>query len=227
MEWTYDKVADYHFEAWIGSYGNYNAGILKGDWLKFPVKEETLDSFLSDVVGINEFNEEVMINDYDGNLFDLDEDEDPYMINTAAMIWESLEDYDKFKVVACYENNGFMTLEERCNAILQVDRIGFFSYDLYGFDEDYMKIMSNEEKMGYSWANITGLYKQLEDLGAMVLSHFDFEGYGEDIAQDCILYDEGYYDASYGDPDLDFYDRKEIKEYAEEMFQKNKDREKE
>lgn len=221
---TLEKASEYHFKAWIGSYGNYNAGILKGDWLTFPVAERKLEKFLEEVVGINEFNEEVMINTYDRNLFHLGESEDPYMINVAAMIWESLSDYDKLKVAAYFEYDGTLNLDELCNIMLQVDDIPFYGYYFDGLTSDNKENYTNEEKLGYMIAEENGLTKTLESFGSAAVGAFDYEAFGRENAWDLTLFDDGYlyHDAGI---ELNLYDRTELEEEANERWNKKKDRE--
>lgn len=217
--WNAEAIAEYHIKAYIGSYGNYNAGSLRGGWLEFPVSEQKLDQFLKDVVGINEFNEEVMIQDYDGNLFDLGESENVYKINQMAAIWEDLWDDEKNKVIAYADyQGGDLSPDELMNLMLQADEIPFYSYNVSGMTLDDMVLWSNEEKLGYTIAEESGLSDQLEQFGSAVFSAFDFEKYGAAMAMDLELFDDGYLDCTAKDIDLEYYSTEELAQEAQERF---------
>lgn len=72
--------------------------------------------------------------------------------------------------------------------------------------------------MGYTMAEQTGLYYELERLG--VVDFFDFEKYGERYGYDLVLFENGYIDNNEKEIDLDFYSKDEIKEKVEEIFEK-------
>ncbi len=208
---------------WIGNLGKYNEGELVGGWLKLPVSNEELKTFLREEVELQLTQaevdealardgvcyEEYMINDYETDLpIKVDEYSSISMLNLLAMASERINNLNAIE--AYIESQNIDDIEEIINVIFQEDEIPFYSY------EPMYENLSNEEKYGMSKAIWSGLDKILEDY--YVTDCFDYEKYGRD--DDVTLYDNGYLEnGSCGDIGLHYYSLKEIKDeldYEEE-----------
>ena len=166
---------------YLTNLGKYNEGDLVGEWLQLPCKNSEIQACL-DRIGINDEYEEYFITDYEINFdYKLGEYENIYMLNTLAKITDSF-DSDKIAElnlgidVFCSMHPDVV---EVMNVALQLDDVGFIH--LSGYGDMYTK-------MGIEFAYIDGLLKTLEELG--VDQYFDFNAYGENIAEYYSLGDD-------------------------------------
>lgn len=186
----------------VGNYGSYASGYLVDTWIDLPMPPDLLESRLEAIRReAQELTggpcEEVYVSDYDGIPFGM-----PYggcfseysRIDHLNVIAKMMEDdpnaAETVQGALDCGIDGPDGLLELANWLENADEIPYYSYNL-PFDADRYH-MTDEEKFGYSWAYLTGLMGQLEEL--KVEEYFDFERYGETMGQDCSLGDDGYVD---------------------------------
>lgn len=195
----------------------YNDGEIIGGWLDLPTTKEEIDDYLSEIVRIDDEHEEYEIADIDDCPFEYEiiQWADLHKLNNLAIIYSSLDEKELEMVNAYCENiESNLGIDEIINICLQTDRIPYYEYD-----SQFNGYGSNEEKMGLTIANETGLLDTLQKLG--VQDYFDFERYGEEFAFDYELLDNGYLE--YADLDKKLYSKEEIEEIANEFLLKEKD----
>ncbi len=194
----------------------YNEGEIIGGWLDLPTTKEEIDDYLSEVVRIDEEHEEYEIADIDDCPFEYEiiQWADLHKLNNLAIIYSSLDEKELEMVNAYCENiESNLGIDEIINICLQTDRIPYYEYD-----SQFNGYGSNEEKMGLTIANETGLLDTLQKLG--VQDYFDFERYGEEFGFDYQLLDNGYLE--YTDLDKKLYSKEEIEEIANNILIKDK-----
>ena len=214
-------------EVYVSNLGRYNEGALRGGWIELPVEPEELNRFLTDVVGVEldpsraheaslrgeRIYEEYFITDfqYSGLLetlgFKPHEHERLEDLNLLAKVAESTV-WDEKAVAAVHDYDTISDPLELANLILQSDEIPFYGYEVEGMEHGENDTC--EEKYGRTVAALNGLTAKLDELS--VDDYFDYERYGSDAAQDCILTESGYLDCFQDFPDLDYYDRDDLLE---------------
>lgn len=206
------------FSVWVQNLAYYNEGKIVGGWIDLPQTKEKIDEYLKDIVKIDKMHEEYEIADIDDYPFEYKtvQWESLYKINNLATIYSELTQDNKEKIFAYIDANitSDVSIDELINLCLQVDDIPYYSYYFDGME--YSSSYSNELKMGYTMAEQTGLYSELERLG--IVDFFDFEKYGETYGYDFVLFENGYIDNNEKEIDLEFYGKDEIKEKVEEIL---------
>lgn len=195
----------------------YNEGEIIGGWLDLPTTKEEIDDYLNEIVRIDDEHEEYEIADIDDCPFEYEiiQWADLHKLNNLAIIYSSLDEKELEMVNAYCENiESNLGIDEIINICLQTDRIPYYEYD-----SQFNGYGSNEEKMGLTIANETGLLDTLQKLG--VQDYFDFERYGEEFSFDYQLLDNGYLE--YTDLDKELYSKEEIEEIANKLLLKEKD----
>lgn len=207
------------FSVFVQNLAYYNEGAIVGGWIDLPQTKEKIDEYLKRVVKIDEIHEEYEIADIDEYPFEYETIQwgDLHKVNDLAAVCSELTQDDKEKLLAYLDSIGTsdLSVNELINICLQVDNIAYYSYCFEGME--YLSSCSNELKMGYTMAEQTGLYYELERLG--VVDFFDFEKYGERYGYDLVLFENGYIDNNEKEIDLDFYSKDEIKEKVEEILE--------
>lgn len=195
----------------------YNEGEIIGGWLDLPTTKEEIDDYLNEIVRIDNEHEEYEIADIDDCPFEYEiiQWADLHKLNNLAIIYSSLDEKELEMVNAYCENiESNLGIDEIINICLQTDKIPYYEYD-----SQFNGYGSNEEKMGLTIANETGLLDTLQKLG--VQDYFDFERYGEEFGFDYQLLDKGYLE--YTDLDKKLYSKEEIEEIANKLLLKEKD----
>lgn len=201
----------------VGNYGYYAEGELRDRWVTLPMTYEELTGWMKNNGLMDEEHEEVYVSDYDGVPFHqphlFGEFTSIYAINDLAKImsdtpeWQ-LEQLDDAMLCGVEEPD---TINELINLVLQSDEIPYCELPEYGCS------MSAEEKLGYHFAEETGLYSQLEDMN--IVDYFDFEAYGEACSYDLIMSEDGYmYDEM---PAMDVYTPEEIQQMSHEWDERH------
>lgn len=154
-------------QIFIANLGLYNEGFMEGDWFELGQDEEELNTFLKEVVGINEKYEEWFIadDDLEGLNLSISESSDIYALNEMFIKYNELSTSEQKLVQAITEV--MSPSETLTDAIDQMD-----DYCLYPDIETY-------EDLGYACVNEWGLYdtKQLGHLA----SYIDYKSLGRDI----------------------------------------------
>lgn len=235
------------FAVYVDNLGKYNEGDPVGGWLELPVSQAELDRFLRDRLGLDldpqaafekglrgePVYEEFAIHDTDIMVDGLD-----YQPGE----WTSLEDLNILAATLADHHEANLEAVSLCadqlasdlsplqyaNLVVQADEIPFFSYDFEGVE--YSQDWSNEEKLGYTLMEDSPVKEYLEEKD--MIEYFDFKKYGREHSYDCTLVDNGYLDNVADYPDVDFYDKDELKEmiedeHGEDFFKSLKDIEKE
>lgn len=140
------------FEIWVGNLAAYNAGILTGEWIPLPQKEEVLDEAIAKIS--RDGKDEIMIMDYsiESNCRFMrnyiKEWDDVTELNTIARL---IGNEEHRKVEAYLEDTSELSLLEVANLFMQEDEISFYPYEFEGSDNlTVMDTLSDEEKMGYT-----------------------------------------------------------------------------
>ena len=199
----------------------YNEGSIEGGWLDLPQSPEVIDKYLKEVVKVDEEHEEYEIADVENTHpfpYDSIQWSSVKDINNLAIIYSSLNEYEKEAVEAYLESEGAdsFAIDELINICLQVDEINYYQYNFEGIE--YNRDCSPDVKMGYTMAEEIGLYYELEKLGA--IDYFDFEKYGESYSYSYQLLENGYLSED-SNIDINFYSREEIQEKVNEILKEN------
>lgn len=199
----------------------YNEGSIEGGWLDLPQSPEVIDKYLKEVVKVDEEHEEYEIADVENTHpfpYDSIQWSSVKDINNLAIIYSSLNEYEKEAVEAYLESEGAdsFAIDELINICLQVDEINYYQYNFEGIE--YNRDCSPDVKMGYTMAEEIGLYYELEKLGAV--NYFDFEKYGESYSYSYQLLENGYLSED-SNIDINFYSREEIQEKVNEILKEN------
>lgn len=214
------------FEIWVGNLAAYNAGILTGEWIPLPQKEEVLDEAIAKIS--RDGKDEIMIMDYsiESNCRFMrnyiKEWDDVTELNTIARL---IGNEEHRKVEAYLEDTSELSLLEVANLFMQEDEISFYPYEFEGSDNlTVMDTLSDEEKMGYTiLESDMELKNQLESMqiaGVSVLNYLNVEAIGRDYSfNNATLYEDGYYNKSENKLDLKLYTMKEIEEEIAEREQ--------
>lgn len=151
----------------IANLGKYNEGEMIGDWFELGQDEEDLQSFLEDVVGINEEYEEWFIADTDLSDFDMDIHiyADIFSLNQMFIRYVQLNSSEKELVQAIIEAGYYNNYID--DAIDNMD-----NYTLYSDIE-------TEFDIGYAMVNEWGIYdtSQIENLA----NYIDYQSLGRDL----------------------------------------------
>lgn len=187
---------DCAFEAFITNLGKYNEGFLVGEWVKFPVTNEEMQTVFRRI-GIGRRYEEWFITDYDcpdatiGKV--LGEYESLSELNYLAGQIMELRESDDFwqAVLDLGENTG--SVQELINLTENLDCF------------DYLPGVRNDYDLGYYWIEESGCY-DTSNLGALA-NYIDYEGFGRDIRYEegGVFGDNGYV-RSNGVRFVDIYD---------------------
>ena len=199
----------------------YNEGSIEGGWLDLPQSPEVIDKYLKEVVKVDEEHEEYEIADVENTHpfpYDSIQWSSVKDINNLAIIYSSLNEYEKEAVEAYLESEGAdsFAIDELINICLQVDEINYYQYNFEGIE--YNRDCSPDVKMGYTMAEEIGLYYELEKLGAV--NYFDFEKYGESYSYNHQLFENGYLMED-SNIDLKFYSKEDIEEKVNEILKEN------
>ena len=200
----------------------YNEGEIKGGWIDLPQSPEFIDRYLKEIVKVDSEHEEYEIADID------DIGPFPYSsiqwanvkdINNLAIIFSTLDEFQKEAIQAHLIVGGteHYDINELINICLQVDKIDYHKYN-FSVDERN-KNYSPEFKMGYTVAEETGIYYELEKLN--IIDYFDFEKYGESYSYDCELLKDGYLNRYDYDLQVDLYSKDDILQIANEIMQEH------
>lgn len=218
---------------YVANLGKYNEGELVGGWVTLPKPQAELEQFLRDTVGLEldpalayekgmrgeRVYEEYAIHDFefDGALAAINYRPNEYTslddLNILAASLADHSDVNLESVYLCAEQIATdLSPLQYANMIVQADEIPFYSYDFTGIE--YSGNWSNEEKLGYTLMEGSPVKEYLDQ--ADMLEYFDFEKYGREHAHNCTLADDGYLDNAADFPDVDFYDKDELKEMIED-----------
>lgn len=219
------------FAVYVANLGKYNEGESVGAWLELPVSQAELDRFLSERLGLEldpqvafekgmrgePVYEEYAIHDTDISIPDLDIDVSEYSnLSDLNILAATLADHQEVNLEAvslCADQIASdITPLQYANLIIQADEIPYYSYDFFGIE--HSGTWSNDEKFGYTLLEDSPVREYLEEHD--MFGYFDVEEYGRDNSQNCTLTDDGYLDNAADFPDVDFYDRDELKEMIED-----------
>lgn len=207
------------FSVFAQNLAYYNEGELVGGWLDLPQSPEVIDKYLKEVVKIDDEHEEYEIADVDEVPFPYPSIQwaDLHKLNNLTIIYSTLtgEQKDAIQAHLWIEGEEYYSIEGLINICLQVDDIAYYPYSFEGLE--YNQDCSPELKLGYTMAEETGIYWELQKLGA--LDYFDFEKYGESYTYSSYeAFSKGYLITDY-DIVLDYYSSEEIKEKVNEILQ--------
>lgn len=197
--------------AYITNLEAYVNGELRGEWLHLPAsKEDIKAAFERSGIGPDD---EYFLSDYecDNFLYDcLGEYENIYDLNVIAALAEK-KSFHPEAIEGFLRNNGDLSLQEIGNLLMQADELPYTEYMFEGIEN--CTDMSPEEKYGYTYLEQSGKYSELEKLG--MENYIDYEAIGRDAKfSGLTLLENGYYDESADQPDLQRYTMQELYEEA-------------
>lgn len=170
---------------WIGNLAQYNDGVLRGDWIDFPVKEEELEEFLEEKVGIGEHDEfgneyeEWHVCDYETDLgIKVDRYEDIFALN--ELIWE-IELLKDWELKACL---AFMEADtDDWKFAMECIKSGRYLH---------LSHIDNYYDLGEYWFVESGYRNEMPE---HLIQFFDFEKYGEYCGEHGCMTSYGYFEA--------------------------------
>lgn len=197
--------------AYITNLAAYVNGELKGEWLHLPTSNADIKAaFERNGIGPDD---EYFLSDYecDNFLYDcLGEYENINDLNVIAALTEK-KNFDPEAVEGFLMNNGNLSLQEIGNLLMQADELPYTEYTFEGIEN--CTDMSPEEKYGYTYLEQSGKYSELVKLG--MENYVDYEAIGREATYSGItLLENGYYDDSADQPDLQLYTMQELYEEA-------------
>lgn len=205
-----------YISVYVGNISMYDAdGEMRGGWLDPPVSDAGLQSFLRDVVGLNDQYREYSIHDSENNLgIRIGENASLDDLNLLAGVLGKAYESDPLvaeKIRLALDANADPGPLGVANWARQADEIPYHAYDVPAG----MECGSPEERYGYSLIEEGAVDPDLKAvLDGPYGGYFDVEAWGRDCANDVYLGENGYYDPQESMPDADLYDRRELAEYA-------------
>lgn len=201
---------------WVGTFAGMNEGDMRGGWLELPYEEETLGTWLREVVGVGPDRKEYGIFDTDfcGPLGEIGLDVCAVTrleaLNTLALLAEGLDEgrVEAVRALASYE--GATGPVELGNLIAQASEIP--CHPLPGTSRDYS---SPEERLGYALVGDLGGLEGMSD--SEVAANLDYASYGREML-DAGLYALGggiYVDIDASEPSTDLYRAEELVDLAQ------------
>lgn len=208
------------FRIFAQNLGYYNEGSIVGGWIDLPQSPEKIDEYLKDVVKVDNEHEEYEIADVDEMPFPYSSIQwsDLHKLNDLAIIYSTLTEDRKDAIHAHLEMDGeeYYAIEELINICMQADDIEYYPYNFEGLENNQR--CSENLKLGYTMAETTGLYYELQKM--RILDYFDFEKYGESYTYDnYVTFSKGYLITEYA-VTLDYYSSEQIKEKVNEILQR-------
>lgn len=181
------------FEVYIDSLKYYTEGKVGGEWITFPLDEQSLTDQLRDWVGVTSQNPESII--CDTNIPPIlnflrpviGEYTNPYDLNMIAHLLDKAEvDYNALDLYL--QTNPADSLMELGNLILKCDEIPYRAYE----SSEITERMNKSEKFGRTYAKVNGFLNIFKEHN--IESYIDYARYGEDVAIDegVTLSDAGY-----------------------------------
>lgn len=151
----------------IANLGKYNEGEMVGEWFELGQDEQTLNDFLTDVVGINKYYEEWFIADTDleGFSMNISEYDDIFKLNEMFVRYKELSPWEQELVQAIVETGSYGDSID--DAIDNMDRYTLYSDIETDFD------------IGYALVNEWGCY-DTSSLGKLG-NYIDYESLGRDF----------------------------------------------
>lgn len=210
------------FSVFAQNLAYYNEGSIVGGWIELPQSPDNIDKYLKEVVKVDSEHEEYEIADIENTKpfpYDSIQWASVKDLNNLVIIFNTLDENQKEAVEAhlCSIGEEHYAINELINICLQADDINYYKYDFEGIENS--KDCSPEVKMGYTMAEETGLYNELEKLGAT--SYFDFEKYGDNYSYSYELFENGYLIPDNYDMNLEFYSKENIEEKVNEILKEN------
>lgn len=206
------------FKVFAQNLNYYNEGSLVGGWIELPQSPKKIDEYLKEVVKVDGEHEEYEIADVDEMPFPYSSIQwsDLHKLNDLAIVYSTLTEERKDAVHAHLEIDGeeHYAIEELINVCMQADDIEYYPYNFEGLE--YNQKCSENLKLGYTMAEETGLYYELQKMNA--LEYFDFEKYGESYTFGLYeTFKKGYLIIEYS-VILDYYSSEQIKEKVSEIL---------
>lgn len=207
---------------YVANLGMYNEGVLRGGWITLPVRDDELDRFLRETVGVAPHTayEEYAIHDYERNglvdAFDMPIGEYSSLsdLNLLARVVEKRSGEDPAVVdeVAGAREAGAVSGQPiaLANFAMQSDDIPFHGYEADGDFDDL------EERYAYGLVQSGAAPEVAALLDGPYGAYFDMQRWGRDMSMDVTLYEDGYYDNQEESPDERMYSRGELREYVAE-----------
>ena len=152
---------------YLTNLSRYVAGTLCCELVKLPVSADELDEALRRI-GIDQFNEEYFISDYESDISSLHIPEYASIsdLNELAEKLDGLADYDYDKLSAVLEMESCTTIAEIIDLIDELDNF------------DWLEDIDTDYDIGEHFADESFLMYGIPDL---VTRYFDYEAYGRDI----------------------------------------------
>ncbi len=186
----------------------FTSGELRGEWLSLPATQEQIQAaFVRNGIGPDT---EYFFSDYECDNFMyecLGVYENIYDLNIIASLLE--KEFNPEAVEGFLINSGNLSLQEIGNMLVQADELPYMSYDFEGIEN--CVDMSVREKYGHTYLEKVGKYAELKKMG--LVNYIDYEAIGRDAeCSGFILLDNGYYDSSIGEPNMQLYTMKELQD---------------
>ena len=203
------ETKDYQIRVCVGNWGYYAEGELRDQWVSLPMTDADLAAWLRDNGLVDPMHEETYISDYDGMPLGLryggvlNKYTSLHDVNALAKAMDYASAWELEAAEAAIETGAAepKDMSELINLVIQADEVAYTKLPRYG------TFVTTEKRLGCYYAEETGLLAELEKIGAD--AYFDFELYGQDVAADVFLADDGYVSDV---PALDYYDADEIRE---------------
>lgn len=198
---------DVVFRAYVTNLGAYNEGRLTGEWIDFPIQDEscTLEESVTKIlagIGVDgKMYEEYFITDYDSDIDGLTEClgeyENIFLLNYLA---NKISDID----CSIEQFEAMLELGESTRSVIDLINLVCNTDSFY-----FMPDVENDYDLGYEYAVESGMFTtELQSLGTLA-DYIDYESYGRDIrlSDGGIHTDNGY--ISLTDKITDYYNSTE------------------
>ena len=194
---------DVVFKAYVTNLGAYNEGRLTGEWIDFPIQddseslEESVKKILAEIGVDGKQYEEYFITDYDSDIDGLTEYfgeyENIFLLNYLA---NKISDMD----CSTEQFEAMLELGESTHSVIDLINLVCNTDSFY-----FMPEVENDYDLGYEYAVNSGMFTaELQSIG-MLANYIDYESYGRDIrlTDGGIHTDNGY--ISLTDKITDYY----------------------
>ena len=163
---------------YVMNLGKYTEGKIVGDWITLPTSEEQLQTFLTEVVQLNERYEEYLISDVEKKMTGIEIPEHASLVELNKFLQqvETLSEDEKIVLEVLMDNDCYYS-EHWMNALEKVK-------------EGNWRLFMNCPEMS-DVAKEVFLENVTDSIPDFVLRHFDYESYGEELETSNTYYGSG------------------------------------
>ena len=170
---------DVIFRAYVTNLGLYNQGELKGEWVDFPIQNdseklnESVEKILARIGVDGKEYEEYFITDYDSGINGLTacfgEYENIFLLNLLAHKISNMD-------CSIEQLESMLEFGESTGSVTELINLVCNTESFY-----FLPDVENDYDLGYEYAENSGLYTEIFERMGALRNYIDYESYGRDI----------------------------------------------